>query len=1038
MDPYTTNEVVFSSSHDFFDDCCSSRLIDLLIELSSPTRPAPRFLKNLAAAEFSDLGYIFDESELARLQRLYEFRQMLSQQQQGGEPDDFADAFSDAELHLPAEFQPSPDFLPQRRDEQRHRVEDHSGFNARLQDGTHLMDFDCAAKIAGIHVDRVGDHGRCSDTRAFQRAFRDADAIEKLPDSSRPDAAHVEQDGMRENDDALERAFDELVKRFAAEAAPALEAPLSTTVQCLLLPYGDAVQSPTPAAVASSVSDTCKCKGREREPVRIALPLLPALPVPSDLAAFAVWYATNARSAALRNSSGISRCTTDFHPVMKKAWGLVQRSQFTRFDRQIRPSAEEAPTDPLQLVSDAGLHLSGQHDIRCPAGERFVLPGLATSASEDHPMLLAPAISLSPVIPTALLETVAPAIYATDGADGPCQPIISMVDASASAALCVSAQLNLSDCSPADGEDMEARAHALLVTVSVLPSLAIASSAQNVGGLNCGHPLRAYDPGGGLPLQPYGHGKEALSHQLLYGSPPDSSAASPISRAADCSGLHVSCPLLGRKAKGTWKARVVERGDLAEIALHATAPVSYFNEIAVSSPAATVMAAHERESLPMPTSYVCCSTVGHALWVNNQTASSTDAPAPALAIDPPADTLAAAAVSPQPMLAGSFVANPKKANHMQTCDVNQVPVRSVTSSADTIDAQVLRNAISPTAIASKGTYPECMVTPNTAERLVPASNVQVAVTAVHPLHSGKFGLLVRLLAAHDGPNECATAQASCCTPQRMQQCATPDAASIPVSRMDTSAPAGPPVLEVTVHDEPSVRNINAAASAIVVADPADGAVAEVKSVDGNKLAFHLRAMDCGLAIHEYQLATAVHALATVSARDQTTATVKVVHERQPTPVNTSTVNYSNCHPYVQHFAPTRRDSAIMETTVPFLPLVRAELLEEAKVPALPVARGLQPLTTVARPMPGTDVTIDGGVKLTNVKVFATDPYPTVSPTTARYCYHAAPCNLLPGSVGGDSSRNPATSVRACFVTGLAFSNMPSDEGGGLLCTLASA
>lgn len=302
-----------------------------------------------------------------------------------------------------------------------------------------------------------------------------------------------------------------------------------------------------------------------------------------------------------------------------------------------------------------------------------------------------------------------------------------------------------------------------------------------------------------------------------------------------------------------------------------------------------------------------------------------------------------------------------------------------------------------------------------------------------------------------------------------------------------------------MHYEPSVRKVSDAAIPVDITDFADDAVAEMTSVNDDELAFHLRAMDCGLAIHEYGLATAVHALATVSARDQTavsppTATVKVVHERQPTPVNTS---YKNCsttdgraiwsterpvlvcqpdppvpaiavdvlqlsghesaadghcavvetskhfRPYVQRFTPCLRDSARrsnMQTGVPFLPrcpLVRAELLEEAKVPALPGARGLHPLTTVARPRPGTDVTIDGGVKMTNVTVFATDPNPTVGPT-ARDCSHAAPCNLLPGFVGGESSRRPAPSVRACLVTGLEFLNMPFSDGGGLLCTLASA
>ena len=78
-----------------------------------------------------------------------------------------------------------------------------------------------------------------------------------------------------------------------------------------------------------------------------------------------------------------------------------------------------------------------------------------------------------------------------------------------------------------------------------------------------------------------------------------------------------------------------------------------------------------------------------------------------LAVDPPVDAPEAAPAPSQPMLAAKRAA--KNANHMQTCDVNQVPVRSVTSSADAIEAQVLRNAISPTAIASRGTYPECMV-----------------------------------------------------------------------------------------------------------------------------------------------------------------------------------------------------------------------------------------------------------------------------------------------------------------------------------------
>ena len=158
-------------------------------------------------------------------------------------------------------------------------MEDHIGFNARLHDGAHVMDFDCAARIrriAGIRVERVSDHGRGSDTRACQRVFRDADAIEQLPDSPRPDAALVELNSMRdEHDDVLERAFDDLVKRFAAaKGAPALEAPLGATVQCLLVPSGHAVPSPMPATVASSVPASGESQRRERESVSFPLPFL--------------------------------------------------------------------------------------------------------------------------------------------------------------------------------------------------------------------------------------------------------------------------------------------------------------------------------------------------------------------------------------------------------------------------------------------------------------------------------------------------------------------------------------------------------------------------------------------------------------------------------------------------------------------------------------------------------------------------------------------------------------------------------------------
>ncbi len=42
--------------------------------------------------------------------------------------------------------------------------------------------------------------------------------------------------------------------------------------------------------------------------------------------------------------------------------------------------------------------------------------------------------------------------------------------------------------------------------------------------------FRAYDPGGGLRLQPCDHGKKALSRQLVQGSLRNSSAPSPVPR----------------------------------------------------------------------------------------------------------------------------------------------------------------------------------------------------------------------------------------------------------------------------------------------------------------------------------------------------------------------------------------------------------------------------------------------------------------------------------------------------------------------------
>jgi hypothetical protein len=64
---------------------------------------------------------IFDESEHARLLRLYEI-QRLYQDREPGNTNDFPDEISDASSYLPAEFEPSPGFLPRRRDEPRHRT----------------------------------------------------------------------------------------------------------------------------------------------------------------------------------------------------------------------------------------------------------------------------------------------------------------------------------------------------------------------------------------------------------------------------------------------------------------------------------------------------------------------------------------------------------------------------------------------------------------------------------------------------------------------------------------------------------------------------------------------------------------------------------------------------------------------------------------------------------------------------------------------------------------------------------------------------
>ena len=429
---------------------------------------------------------------------------------------------------------------------------------------------------------------------------------------------------------------------------------------------------------------------------------------------------------------------------------------------------------------------------------------------------------------------------------------------------------------------------------------------------------------------------------------------------------------------------------------------------------------------------------------------------------PPAIGPTVAAPTPAVMSAPAEIPEP---NETSTYDVNEVPVRSVPSSAGAIEARVLRNGISPTEIASTGTYPECMITPNTAERFLPVSNV--AVAPVHPSHSGNFRLLVRLLNAPDDPNECATSQASCCIPQRVRHCVTPEVAPIPVSLMDTSVPPGPPAMEATVHEEPSARNVSAAAIAFADPDFADEAVADVQSVDSNKPASFLSAMDQVLAMIESgpaAAATVLQALAPVSPLDETTisppaATVTAVHEFKSNPVPTSYVNCSTtighamcnddrpvCHadppapapavdmlqrpgqdenadddrsivvkpskrfrPNVQRFAPTLPDRADAGIT-------KSMAVDAAVIDSVP--------NSVPSPVPdahGDDVTIDGGVKSSSVTVFAADPDPTVT-DTVRDSYHAAPCNLQSGF---DMLPSTAPSVHACFVTGLECPNMPS-------------
>ena len=161
-------------------------------------------------------------------------------------------------------------------------------------------------------------------------------------------------------------------------------------------------------------------------------------------------------------------CASQLERRERTSVGVVLRSQLSRFDWAVRQPVMEAPAE--------------------------VLPA-----------------------------TVAPAECATNDAAGvtSCKPIVSL-DASASVVLRITAQLRLSACSLARGKITEARPVPLLANENLSPSVADALQAQRIGGLGCGHPLRAYDPGDGLHLQSYDCGKEEPSRQLLHGSSPAS------------------------------------------------------------------------------------------------------------------------------------------------------------------------------------------------------------------------------------------------------------------------------------------------------------------------------------------------------------------------------------------------------------------------------------------------------------------------------------------------------------------------------------
>jgi hypothetical protein len=160
----------------------------------------------------------FDESELARQQRLYEIQRLYQEQ---GNSNDFSDAISDAGSYQPAEYEVSPEFLlrgceQQRLDQQRDVPDIRDRHPVHPQ---HLMDMDGSIIAAGVQAGiqgaqrvRVGDLRHDSDPRAFQRVFGNADVRGQLSAATRRELA------LRKDYDDLRRAFDDLVARMTSSA----------------------------------------------------------------------------------------------------------------------------------------------------------------------------------------------------------------------------------------------------------------------------------------------------------------------------------------------------------------------------------------------------------------------------------------------------------------------------------------------------------------------------------------------------------------------------------------------------------------------------------------------------------------------------------------------------------------------------------------------------------------------------------------------------------------------------------------------------